>query len=113
MQTDKLTCRHCGKSEMIVDNISAKKICIHCGRVAKQMFTCDAEWRFYGYLDDKSNNPTRCGLPIDELLPKSSLSLNIKFGGNKHVSLIRLQKWNIIHPEERSLFTVFKYMDNI
>ena len=39
------------------------------------------EWRNY---KDSSNNPTRCGMPTNALLPQSSLGTNISNrGGNK------------------------------
>jgi len=27
------------------------------------------EWRFYGVNDTKSSDPTRCGMPLNQLLP--------------------------------------------
>lgn len=107
-------CRNCGSCNLFIDQTTANKICQNCGVLFSKIFTADAEWRYYGHTDDnKHSDPTRCGLPIDELLPKSSLTTKIKYVGNKYISLVRLHKWNVIHPEERSLFTVFKYMDNI
>ena len=32
-----------------------------------------AEWRFYGANDSKSSDPTRCGMPVNQLLPESSV----------------------------------------
>ena len=104
----------CGSTNLFIDPITANKVCGNCGILLSKIFNTDAEWRYYGCTDDnKHTDPTRCGLPIDELLPKSSLTTKIKYVGTKYISLVRLHKWNIIHPEERSLFTVFKYIDNI
>lgn len=110
----RIICKQCGISNSsLIDDTTANKLCSNCGCIQRKIFTTNAEWRFYGYSDDKYNDPTRCGLPIDELLPKSSLSIKIKYVGSKYISLVRLQRWNIIHPEERSLFAVFKFMDKI
>ena len=108
-------CHHCGSAKLFIDQTTANKICYDCGVLYSKIFTADAEWRYYGHSDENKqhSDPTRCGLPIDELLPKSSLTTKIKYVGTKYISLVRLHKWNVIHPEERSLFTVFKYMDNI
>lgn len=107
-------CRKCDSQSLFNDQINANRVCANCGFINAKLFNSEAEWRYYGYADDnKHNDPTRCGLPVDELLPKSSLTTRIKYVGSKYVSLVRLHKWNVIHPEERSLFTVFKYIDKI
>ena len=107
-------CTQCKGTNLFVDPTTANKVCGDCGVLSSKIFNTDAEWRYYGCTDDnKHADPTRCGLPIDELLPKSSLTTKIKYVGTKYMSLVRLHKWNIIHPEERSLFTVFKYIDTI
>ena len=31
------------------------------------------EWRYYGADDTKSGDPTRCGMPVNLLLPDSSV----------------------------------------
>ena len=110
-----VTCRNCSAVNTILcDQFTANNICTSCGCLCSKLFNHEAEWRYYGYSDDnKPSDPARTGLPIDELLPKSSLTTKIKYTGTKYISLVRLHKWNLIHPEERSLFTVFKYMDKI
>ena len=35
------------------------------------------EWRYYGSSDSKNADPTRCGMPVNVLLPKSSLGTSI------------------------------------
>ena len=30
------------------------------------------EWRYYGSNDTKSSDPTRCGMPVNKLLPEAS-----------------------------------------
>jgi len=108
-------CKRCLKKFEIYSNlITAEYICKNCGLVCGQITDTSAEWRYYGNLNNNQNkNPTRCGLPIDELLPKSSLTTKIKYSGSKYIPLIRLHKWHQIHADERSLFTVFKYIDKI
>ena len=37
------------------------------------------EWRFYGSNDTKSSDPTRCGMPVNGLLPESSVGTSISY----------------------------------
>jgi len=68
------------------------------------------EWRYYGSGDSKSSNPTRCGMPTNELLPKSSMGTTIsnRGGGVNMNKVRRFQKWNGIPYKERSLLKVFQ-----
>ena len=64
------------------------------------------EWRFYG---DNGKNPTRCGMPVNVLLPGSSLGTTIS-GHNSSIAMNKInmyQKWNSMPYKERSLYNVF------
>ncbi len=64
------------------------------------------EWRFYGTEDSRMNSdPTRCGLPINPLLPDSSLGTIIL--GHGFEVYRKIQKWNSVTYKERSLMNVF------
>ena len=67
------------------------------------------EWRFYGSNDTKSSDPTRCGIPINTLLPESSVGSTISYSSNsKTMNQIRkFQQWNGMPYKERSLYKVF------
>ena len=70
-----------------------------------------AEWRYYGADDNKSSDPTRCGLPTNELLPDSSLGSMIGFSFNEsyHIRIMRkYHMWNSMSYKERSLFNIFE-----
>jgi transcription initiation factor TFIIB len=72
------------------------------------------EWRFYGSGDSKSQNPTRCGLPVNALLPKSSLGSSVS-GKNRSESMNKIgmyQRWNSMPYAERSLYKVFVLIDS-
>ena len=69
-----------------------------------------AEWRFYGSEDSKFSDPTRCGLPTNELLPQSSLgsTISFKMGESWDMRKIRnYHQWNAMPYKERSLYNVF------
>lgn len=71
------------------------------------------EWRFYGAKDTKSANPTRCGMPVNALLPESSLGTSMA-NKNRNKTMNRLgmyQRWNSMPYKERSLYKVFVEID--
>ena len=72
-----------------------------CGIVYTDMLDQSAEWRFYGADDNQGSDPTRCGMPINPLLPNSSLGTIIN--GHGYEVYRRLHKWNSITYKERSL----------
>ena len=67
------------------------------------------EWRYYGYGDSKSSDPTRCGMPVNSLLPESSVGSAVSFTKNtKSMNQIRkYQQYMGMPYKERSLYKVF------
>ena len=65
------------------------------------------EWRYYGSDDSKNSNPTRCGMPINVLLPKSSVGTSIKTNGKHPNKVVLYQQWNSMPYKERSKYKVF------
>ena len=72
------------------------------------------EWRYYGTKDSKNSDPTRCGMPVNTLLPESSVGSTVSFNGNtKTMNQIRkYQQWNGMPYKERSLYKVFLEIQN-
>lgn len=100
---------NCGSSEVIVED--SMQICKNCCAVMGRLIDNTAEWRYYGSEDNRDGDPSRCGLPTNSLLPKSSLGSMI--GGTKHdnidIKRIRMyQLWNSMPYDERTLWTVFE-----
>ena len=68
----------------------------------------------YRYLvseDSKFSDPTRCGLPTNQLLPESSLgsTVSFKYGESYEMRKIRnYHLWNAMPYKERSLYNVFE-----
>jgi transcription initiation factor TFIIB len=83
--------------------------CPNCGFQIIGNLETTAEYRYYGNEDSKCSDPTRCGLPIDPLLPHSSLSTMI---AGKNSQLTRLHRWTSIPYKERSLKNVFDIISN-
>jgi transcription initiation factor TFIIB len=86
-------------------------ICKVCNQTISNL-SSGAEWRYYGAEDNKSSDPTRCGMPINELLPNSSVgtvvSKNVK---NSNIYKVeRFQKWNGMTYKERSKLKIFNHI---
>ena len=98
----------CGSNEFIVED--SMQICSKCSAICCKVIDNTAEWRYYGN-DSKSDDPSRCGLPTNSLLPKSSLGSMIggnKYGNNYDIRRIRkFIAWNSMPYNERTLWLVF------
>ena len=89
-------------------------ICNKCSNIISNIVS-GPEWRFYGASDSKSSDPTRCGMPVNQLLPISSVGTSVSYrGGNHNMYKIRkYQQWNGMPYKERSLLKVFQDISRI
>ncbi len=111
--TEEAQCHLCGSSNIISDD--GEHLCNDCNAVIGRVIEIGAEWRFYGADDNRSDDPTRCGMPTNNLLPKSSIGS--VFGGSRGNSRdshrIRMyQMWNSMPYWERTLYNVFEQLTN-
>ncbi len=101
----------CGCSEVISeDNM---QICKNCSAIVSKLIENTAEWRFYGNDDNRDGDPSRCGLPTNNLLPKSSIGSMIGCGYKDNIDIRRIrmfQMWNSMPYDERTLWNVFDKM---
>jgi len=87
--------------------------CAICHNIMNKIID-NPEWRYYGSNDTKKSDPTRCGMPVNTLLPISSVGSDIKFNYNPEMYKIRkLQQWNSMPYKERSLYKVFTEITEI
>jgi transcription initiation factor TFIIB len=101
-------CEFCKKHAVIL--MDGQYTCRECHAVNDRYIDTGAEWRYYGYDDNKSGDPSRCGLPTSELLPESSLGTIIgnKAGDCYEMRILRkYQMWNSMTYKERTLYNVF------
>lgn len=101
----------CGSFDIIQDD--SMYICFQCSNIIDIAMDTSAEWRYYGNDDNRNSDPSRCGLPTNNLLPRSSLGSVV--GGypkdNKDLQCVRrLQVWNSMPYDERKLLSVFDKM---
>jgi transcription initiation factor TFIIIB Brf1 subunit/transcription initiation factor TFIIB len=106
--SDDGTVCQCGSTDMIIED--TMQICKQCCAVVGCVIDNTAEWRYYGAEDNRDSDPSRCGLPTNSLLPKSSLGSMI--GGcrsdNHDIMRIRMwHLWNSMPYNERTLLNVF------
>ena len=101
-------CKFCNSHDIIydIDYITCKT----CGYINGDIIDYCQEWRSYND-DSKTSDPTRCGMPINPLLPSSSLGTIILGKGNQMYR--KLHKWHSMSYKERSLLNVFKKIDEI
>lgn len=99
-------CPQCNSSNIMKDVSQGILVCTNttCGIVIDSILDNNPEWRHY---DDDNKDSGRCSMPINQLLPISSVGTTIS--GNFRNKLKVLQLWSGAMPyRERSLNNVFK-----
>jgi transcription initiation factor TFIIB len=89
--------------------------CHLCGCLQEIRLNQDPEWRFYGDSDSKGSDPTRVGMPMNVLLPESSLGTMISNRGNRSFEFDKMRQyhsWNTMPYKERSLYRVYERLQN-
>lgn len=97
-------CYICNKLDIVVED--GQLVCTSCGNINGPLIDYGQEWRYYGSNDNRSTNPSRCGMPINPLLPKSSMGTILQGWGNEKYR--RLMKWNSVEYREKSLMDIFR-----
>jgi transcription initiation factor TFIIB len=81
-----------------------------CSVVHLDAIDLSAEWRFYGE-ESFSTNPIRCGMPINPLLPESSIGCKIICTGNASFSMrkiARYTEWHSMPYKEKARYDEFQ-----
>lgn len=102
------TCPHCRTDSVVLDD--GNYCCHQCGTLVDRFIDASAEWRFYGNDDNKSADPTRCGMPTNDLLPEASMGTIIGYTCNENPNMRMIRKyhlWNSMTYKERSLYSIF------
>lgn len=101
-------CKYCNTNSLEYD--SGVYFCNICGVYQQKRLSENAEYRFYGEVDNKSSNPERVGMPTNILLPQSSLGSLIgyrRFDNFNFKKMIQYNSWNAMPYKERSQWKVF------
>lgn len=106
-------CDCCGKQNIIINE--GERVCMSCHVIQSRVIDTRAEWRYYGSEDSRGDDPNRCGMPTNNLLPKSSLGsvISCRKGDGRDMRRIRMyQMWNSMPYWERTLYNVFDRLSN-
>jgi transcription initiation factor TFIIB len=99
-------------SDFLIDYSSGTRICGKCGVIVQnKMIDQEAEWRNLDSNNQYTNDPIRCAI-INPLLPNSSLSTKIVTRGKENSHLSRLNRWQSMPHNERSVYEVFQELDS-
>ena len=65
--SETVSCSNCKSDDLDIDK-DGYLVCKVCHYIVSSIIDSNSEWRYYGNDDSKSNDPTRCGMPISSLL---------------------------------------------
>ena len=111
---NKEICSECKSEDSFVYNDGAY-FCFECGVFQEVRIQQDQEWRYYGDSDSKSSDPTRVGMPTNNLLPESSLGTMISNKGRSSKDYDKIRQyhiWNTMPYKERSLYRMYERVQN-
>ena len=74
---------------MFEDNIL---VCKKCNKIISNILD-SPEWRYYGSEDTKNSDPTRCGMPVNVLLPESSVGTVVSNQFCKDKGMYRVKQY--------------------
>lgn len=91
------------------------KWCSECGENNGIFIDISPEWRYYGSEDSKSNDPTRCGMPVNNLLYNMSCGTMISSRGNSlEVKRLRtVHKYITSNYNDRAILSIFENLNII
>lgn len=96
-------CPSCNGNNIAEDYGQGTMVCMDCGQVLDNILDFNPEWKQF---EDDDKMAGRCSMPINPLLPRSSLGTNISGMGKNRLKT--LHGWNAMPYKERSLNNEFK-----
>jgi transcription initiation factor TFIIB len=106
-------CTNCPDIDLI--QTDGLYVCPQCCMINDNVIDETPEWRYYGADDNKSVNPTRCGMPTNEFYSEASLGSNISIGGATSYEMWRVAWYhncNIMNYKERNFHEYISLMNN-
>lgn len=106
-------CLNCPEVDLI--QINGQYVCPECSMVNDIVIDESPEWRYYGAEDNKSVNPTRCGMPSNDFYSEASLGSNISIGGATSYEMWKVAWYhncNIMNYKERNFHEYITLMSN-
>jgi len=102
------SCPTCA-DDSAVDTVGAEVICTRCGTVVDTPLEQGAEYRWFS-SESTGTDPSRCGFPVNHLMPESSLGTMILVKNSSPLMrrIKRYHMWNLMPYRERTLWTIFE-----
>ena len=103
-----IKCSECNSRNLA--ELNGYYVCQSCGLYNDCIIDSGQEWRFYGADDSKGNDQSRCDIPTNELLPKTSIGSLVGFSTRENKTSKRIRNmnyWNAIPYRESSLLESF------
>jgi len=93
-----------------IKEIDGFYVCLNCGLKLESIIDTGQEWRNYNNDDNKGVDQSRCDMPTNELLPKSSMGGLVGWGGKESFTTKRIRnmsRWYSTTYKESSLLEIF------
>jgi transcription initiation factor TFIIIB Brf1 subunit/transcription initiation factor TFIIB len=103
-----IKCNDCMSRNLV--ELNGYYVCQKCGLYNDCIIDAGQEWRFYGSEDSKGNDQSRCDIPTNDLLPKTSIGSLVGFSTRENKTSKRIRNmnyWNAIPYRESSLLESF------
>ena len=84
---------------------------VKCGTIYKDTLDQTAECRYYGSDDNKSSDPTRCGMPVNPLLKESSYGCKVICNNRSTYEMRKVRRyteWQSMPYREKSQYDEFE-----
>jgi transcription initiation factor TFIIIB Brf1 subunit/transcription initiation factor TFIIB len=101
-------CTDC--SSYKIKEIDGFYVCLKCGLKIESVIDAGQEWRNYNNDDSRGGDQSRCDMPTNELLPKSSMGGLVGYGGRESFTTKRIRnmsRWYSTTYKESSLMEIF------
>lgn len=106
-------CLKCDEPLMIMDDGFPTCTNKECGIVYTDTLDYSPEWRYFGAEDKNTNDPTRCGNPINPLLEMSSYGCKVLHTPKSSKEMMKIGKWiswQSMPHKEKSLYDEFQFI---
>lgn len=103
------SCATCGDASA-VETAGSEVVCTRCGTIVDIPLELGAEYRWFSSESGSGPDPSRCGFPVNPLMPESSLGTMI-LSKNQSPLMRRIKRyhmWNLMPYRERTLWSIFE-----
>jgi transcription initiation factor TFIIIB Brf1 subunit/transcription initiation factor TFIIB len=103
------TCSVC-EDDAAIETDGSDLICMRCGSIIDTPLERGAEYRWFSSESGGGPDPSRCGFPVNHLMPESSLgTMILARGGSAAMNrLKRYHNWILMPYRERTLWNIIE-----